>query len=116
MERRRDRVIIANQVGVSVQHEEGLAQRRQCVDQRTAGSEQRRAVVDVLGLKTETPSVPDRFDDLLAAIADAEYDPADALACQQPKLMVCERLAGHLDQRLWDFFRYRAQPHRQPAG
>src|SRR5687767_5234386 len=60
-------------------------------------------------------TVPDMALDLFSEMADAEHDTANAVPVQQQQLMIHERPAGHVDERLRRCRGDGSEPSRQPA-
>src|SRR6185437_446333 len=101
-------------IGVAVEDEEALAEQLARTPDRAERSLEARCVVAVLDRDAEA-LVPDRLLDALAEVADAEHDPADAVAREQAQLMDQEGLPGDFDQRLRRVLHPDAEPGPESA-
>jgi hypothetical protein len=90
------------QIGVPVKNRVALGQETFFVGetQRTARAAEIRALVGVRDLQAPTFAVADVVADLIATVADAVDDFADALFCEPRQLKVGERAASNRDERL----------------
>jgi hypothetical protein len=112
----RDRLIIAVQVRVAVQHEERGSNQRQRASQGAAGAKRTGAIVRITDAQAPARSVADRRLDLCAQMTDAQDDVADATAAEQLELMDEKGSARHVHERFRDVTCERAKPCCRAAG
>ena len=116
VERRFDRGVVAVEIRVAVEHEERLAEHRPRTSKRASRPEQALAVERIANVQPEAPAIANRLPNLFAEMPDAEDDALDAARAKERQLMLRERPARHLDQRLGHRRGVRSQARRQAAG
>ena len=108
--------VIDVQIGISVQHEEFLLEKRQGAAKRAAGAQEARPVVMEAELDPRCASIAEGALELVAVMAVQHEDPPQAVFLEQLDDVPQERLAVDRNEGLGHLRRERAEPGSAASG